>query len=272
MRPLRHAAVEPFRVEPRQEETDHAVHAAPRRPDRRFVAGREEDGVGPTSGRAAAGGDLEGSVIDLQTQAPRLLGVAPEADARERAAAAQRPGDGDERAHDRPERAGQQLSFVHTPQRDRCVGDGLERLDLTPRHLEEAPRQGCDRRAADTHSHAESEGERELAGGRSGGVAGDDREQAERVDFCDPRQAEGREREGCDDTACAHRIVVRVEPVQGERSEEHTSELQSHSDLVCRLLLEKKKKKNKKNRTKKRKNKQKKKKKEKSVKKSNKNN
>src|SRR5947207_8935164 len=35
------------------------------------------------------------------------------------------------------------------------------------------------------------------------------------------------------------RIVVR-------RSEEHTSELQSHSDLVCRLLLEKKKKTNKK--------------------------
>src|SRR5436190_10543457 len=31
----------------------------------------------------------------------------------------------------------------------------------------------------------------------------------------------------------------------GGRSEEHTSELQSHSDLVCRLLLEKKKKKQK---------------------------
>src|SRR5438132_6487334 len=29
--------------------------------------------------------------------------------------------------------------------------------------------------------------------------------------------------------------------VYGTRSEEHTSELQSHSDLVCRLLLEKKK-------------------------------
>src|SRR5438132_2918400 len=29
------------------------------------------------------------------------------------------------------------------------------------------------------------------------------------------------------------------------RSEEHSSELQSHSDLVCRLLLEKKKKSNK---------------------------
>src|SRR5260221_8639280 len=32
-------------------------------------------------------------------------------------------------------------------------------------------------------------------------------------------------------------------PVEAsKRSEEHTSELQSHSDLVCRLLLEKKKK------------------------------
>src|SRR5476649_3074459 len=32
-------------------------------------------------------------------------------------------------------------------------------------------------------------------------------------------------------------------PHDRARSEEHTSELQSHSDLVCRLLLEKKKKK-----------------------------
>src|SRR5438034_868741 len=31
-------------------------------------------------------------------------------------------------------------------------------------------------------------------------------------------------------------------PIVPLRSEEHTSELQSHSDLVCRLLLEKKKK------------------------------
>src|SRR5260221_8401872 len=30
-------------------------------------------------------------------------------------------------------------------------------------------------------------------------------------------------------------------PASMQRSEEHTSELQSHSDLVCRLLLEKKK-------------------------------
>src|SRR5690349_22585539 len=32
--------------------------------------------------------------------------------------------------------------------------------------------------------------------------------------------------------------------IGGDRSEEHTSELQSRRDLVCRLLLEKKKKKN----------------------------
>src|SRR5688572_31812804 len=38
-----------------------------------------------------------------------------------------------------------------------------------------------------------------------------------------------------------------------ERSEEHTSELQSQSNLVCRLLLEKKKKKKKKNKTQKKK-------------------
>src|SRR5438034_3812878 len=33
----------------------------------------------------------------------------------------------------------------------------------------------------------------------------------------------------------------RVQNISSVRSEEHTSELQSHSDLVCRLLLEKKK-------------------------------
>src|SRR5260370_27932203 len=38
----------------------------------------------------------------------------------------------------------------------------------------------------------------------------------------------------------AHRFQRVVQPV---RSEEHTSELQSHLNLVCRLLLEKKKKK-----------------------------
>src|SRR5947207_10102017 len=38
------------------------------------------------------------------------------------------------------------------------------------------------------------------------------------------------------------RVLDRSWAFQGRvRSEEHTSELQSHSDLVCRLLLEKKK-------------------------------
>src|SRR5260221_6286351 len=39
--------------------------------------------------------------------------------------------------------------------------------------------------------------------------------------------------EPCLRRALRHPVVARV------RSEEHTSELQSHSDLVCRLLLEK---------------------------------
>src|SRR5438034_6625442 len=44
----------------------------------------------------------------------------------------------------------------------------------------------------------------------------------------------------------AHQMVRRRERQEiHDRSEEHTSELQSHSDLVCRLLLEKKKNKNK---------------------------
>src|SRR3712207_7186708 len=38
---------------------------------------------------------------------------------------------------------------------------------------------------------------------------------------------------------CEHRVVVAAGT--GDRSEEHTSELQSRQYLVCRLLLEKKK-------------------------------
>src|SRR5690606_11340132 len=38
---------------------------------------------------------------------------------------------------------------------------------------------------------------------------------------------------------------IRYNALKGDRSEEHTSELQSRENLVCRLLLEKKKKKNK---------------------------
>src|SRR3989442_3539062 len=46
-----------------------------------------------------------------------------------------------------------------------------------------------------------------------------------------PHQGEGGRRIGLD-----------LAPAQSERSEEHTSELQSRPHLVCRLLLEKKKK------------------------------
>src|SRR5690606_42051575 len=48
-----------------------------------------------------------------------------------------------------------------------------------------------------------------------------------------------------DDLAAAHaRLVPRLRDrvLERDRSEEHTSELQSRENLVCRLLLEKKKK------------------------------
>src|SRR5205085_11709267 len=50
--------------------------------------------------------------------------------------------------------------------------------------------------------------------------------------------------------------VVAHRERQDQRSEEHTSELQSQSNLVCRLLLEKKKKKKKNNKIKNKKKKQ----------------
>src|SRR2546427_7896458 len=40
-----------------------------------------------------------------------------------------------------------------------------------------------------------------------------------------------------------HPRIHEIVPLRDGRSEEHTSELQSQSNLVCRLLLEKKKKK-----------------------------
>src|SRR5882672_12043592 len=48
-----------------------------------------------------------------------------------------------------------------------------------------------------------------------------------------------RSRSGSSSFSCS---VSGKPPTLWCRSEEHTSELQSHSDLVCRLLLEKKKK------------------------------
>src|SRR5438093_4369793 len=46
--------------------------------------------------------------------------------------------------------------------------------------------------------------------------------------------------ERCEREAALHRALARL-PVKYRRSEEHTSELQSLTNLVCRLLLEKKK-------------------------------
>ena len=60
-------------------------------------------------------------------------------------------------------------------------------------------------------------------------------------------QNSGRNRRNSRHAACRYRGSGRLPPGQAAprvaRSEEHTSELQSHHDLVCRLLLEKKKKK-----------------------------
>src|SRR5690606_41019602 len=71
-------------------------------------------------------------------------------------------------------------------------------------------------------------------GGRDGGAVGVDEQTAElRATLAagDMEADDAIERETCD------------EGVGVERSEEHTSELQSRENLVCRLLLEKKKKK-----------------------------
>src|SRR5207248_6650633 len=57
----------------------------------------------------------------------------------------------------------------------------------------------------------------------------------------DPEYATQSHEEHMHALAAATREVVRKSSVSAERSEEHTSELQSPYDLVCRLLLEKKK-------------------------------
>src|SRR5690349_22428036 len=60
------------------------------------------------------------------------------------------------------------------------------------------------------------------------------------------RAAAGAEAQRQDRNPVRRRGVVAAARQRRGRSEEHTSELQSRRDLVCRLLLEKKKKKKKK--------------------------
>src|SRR5438034_6072981 len=54
-------------------------------------------------------------------------------------------------------------------------------------------------------------------------------------------RARHREGAGLDRAEEGGQPAEAIDDVTKPRSEEHTSELQSHSDLVCRLLLEKKK-------------------------------
>src|SRR2546430_11241283 len=62
-------------------------------------------------------------------------------------------------------------------------------------------------------------------------------------EFCGIRDSARRRRKVCRDGPLwpRHRSMI-LAMTGGTRSEEHTSELQSQSNLVCRLLLEKKKK------------------------------
>src|SRR5260370_12707406 len=48
-------------------------------------------------------------------------------------------------------------------------------------------------------------------------------------------------RQNADNAQMANQLALGASTVAEQRSEEHTSELQSHLNLVCRLLLEKKK-------------------------------
>src|SRR2546430_3747693 len=57
-----------------------------------------------------------------------------------------------------------------------------------------------------------------------------------------PITSSGRRRRTCGAANAGQAIVLTAIRATTKRSEEHTSELQSQSNLVCRLLLEKKKK------------------------------
>src|SRR5438034_6314306 len=75
---------------------------------------------------------------------------------------------------------------------------------------------------------------------RRGGVSGPPPAAACQICSCRPAAKQRVAGSACGAAACS---VCLLGGYQARlRSEEHTSELQSHSDFVCRLLLEKKKK------------------------------
>src|SRR2546430_13111476 len=74
------------------------------------------------------------------------------------------------------------------------------------------------------------EGLRHAAGGRAADLGSN----------CETARLDRRGR-ACACGSAGRRCRESEEPALGVRSEEHTSELQSQSNLVCRLLLEKKK-------------------------------
>src|SRR5690606_41746692 len=82
-------------------------------------------------------------------------------------------------------------------------------------------------RSADVRSADDAEGGAEEGGALPPGAAVPVQDVAEPAEACR--------------VAAAHGVVEAV-AVAVQRSEEHTSELQSRENLVCRLLLEKKKK------------------------------
>src|SRR5690242_21143461 len=75
--------------------------------------------------------------------------------------------------------------------------------------------------------------------GRTDAVARGQRGRSDRDDG-ERRRGHRRDRERAVERA-GERDVLAVDSAGADRSEEHTSELQSHVNLVCRLLLEKKK-------------------------------
>src|SRR5690606_40390421 len=75
---------------------------------------------------------------------------------------------------------------------------------------------------------------------RRRGVSGDDRARLRRDDDLAEARA-GRDRVVVEPGGAARTRRRACRHGRGQRSEEHTSELQSRENLVCRLLLEKKK-------------------------------